>query len=97
MGCCTGAILFSCFAFKYGRKDLFNVTLAVYSISVLAITTSQSYEFFAVCRFFTGIHIVTIYLGIGVGGEYTAIFAAVDEMIPPYVRGRVDIIVDGTW
>jgi MFS family permease len=40
------------------------------------------------CRFFTGI---------GVGGEYTAIFAAVDELIPPNVRGRVDIILDGTW
>lgn len=26
-------------------------------------------------------------------GEYTAIFAAVDEFIPPYVRGRVDIIL----
>jgi hypothetical protein len=36
-------------------------------------------------------------LGIGVGGEYTAIFAAIDEFIPPKVRGRVDVILDGTW
>ena len=36
-------------------------------------------------------------IGIGVGGEYTAIFAAIDELIPPHVRGRVDIILDGTW
>lgn len=43
---------------------------------------------FALCRFFTGI---------GVGGEYTAIFAAVDELIPSKVRGRVDIVLDGTW
>ena len=35
--------------------------------------------------------------GISVGGEYTAIFAAIDELIPAYVRGRVDIILDGSW
>jgi MFS family permease len=35
--------------------------------------------------------------GIGVGGEYTAIFAAIDELIPAKYRGRVDIIVDATW
>lgn len=33
----------------------------------------------------------------GVGGEYTAIFAAIDELIPPRIRGRVDIFIDGTW
>ena len=35
--------------------------------------------------------------GIGVGGEYTAIFAAIDELVPKTLRGRVDIIIDGTW
>ena len=33
----------------------------------------------------------------GVGGEYTAIFAAIDELVPPKYRGRIDIIIDGTW
>ncbi len=32
-----------------------------------------------------------------VGGEYTAIFAAIDELIPIKERGRVDIAIDGTW
>jgi len=32
-----------------------------------------------------------------VGGEYTAVFACVDELIPCKYRGRVDIIIDGTW
>ena len=35
--------------------------------------------------------------GIGVGGEYTGIFAAIDEMIPSTFRGWVDIMIDGTW
>lgn len=36
-------------------------------------------------------------VGISVGGEFTAIFTAVDEFLPPRVRGRVDIAIDGTW
>lgn len=32
-----------------------------------------------------------------VGGEYTAIFSAVDEFLPPTYRGRVNIGIDGTW
>ena len=35
--------------------------------------------------------------GISVGGEYTAIFAAIDEIIPKKLRGRVAIIIDGGW
>jgi len=35
--------------------------------------------------------------GIAVGGEYTAIFAAIDEMIPKTNRGSVSIIIDGSW
>lgn len=38
-----------------------------------------------------------VFLGIAVGGEYTAIFAAIDELIPIKDRGKVDIIIDGTW
>jgi len=87
-GCCFGAIVFSCFAYKYGRKELFNITLIIYFTSVICITICPNYATFIICRFFTGI---------GVGGEYTAIFAAVDELIPANIRGRVDIILDGTW
>lgn len=32
-----------------------------------------------------------------VGGEFTAIFTAVDEFLPPLYRGRVNIGIDGTW
>ena len=35
--------------------------------------------------------------GISVGGEYTSIFSAIDEFLPPNIRGRVDIGIDGTW
>jgi hypothetical protein len=32
-----------------------------------------------------------------VGGEYSAIFVTIDELIPANMRGRVDIILDGSW
>ena len=35
--------------------------------------------------------------GLSVGGEFTAIFTAVDEFMPPSYRGRVNIGIDGTW
>lgn len=43
---------------------------------------------FFICRFFTGA---------GIGGEYAAINSAVDELIPAYYRGRVDILINGTY
>ncbi len=33
----------------------------------------------------------------GVGGEYASIFVVIDELVPCLYRGRVDIILDGSW
>ena len=35
--------------------------------------------------------------GAGIGGEYSAINSAIDEMMPARYRGRVDIAVNGTY
>jgi MFS family permease len=35
--------------------------------------------------------------GLGIGGEYTAINSAIDELIPAKYRGRTDIAVNGTY
>jgi MFS family permease len=43
---------------------------------------------FCACRFFTGA---------GIGGEYAAINSAIDELIPARVRGRVDLIINGSF
>ena len=44
--------------------------------------------YFFIARFFTGA---------GIGGEYAAINSAIDELIPARVRGRVDLIINGTY
>jgi MFS family permease len=35
--------------------------------------------------------------GAGIGGEYSAINSAIDELIPARVRGRVDLIINGSF
>jgi MFS family permease len=35
--------------------------------------------------------------GMGIGGEYTAINSAIDELIPAKHRGRIDILINGTY
>ncbi len=87
-GAVLGALLFGHLTDRLGRKRLFLVTLATYSIATLATAFSPGFLFFAICRFFTGL---------GIGGEYAAINSAVDELIPGKVRGAVDLVVNGTF
>src|SRR3712207_9289011 len=46
----------------------------------------MNFWWFIACRIITGA---------GVGGEYSAIHSAVDELIPARVRGAVDLIIGG--
>ena len=43
---------------------------------------------FLVCRFISGM---------GIGGEYSAVNSAIDELIPGKHRGRVDLAINGTY
>src|SRR4051794_30623554 len=87
-GACLGALFFGRMTDRHGRKKLFMVTLGVYLVATVLTAFSGSYLWFAVCRFFTGA---------GIGGEYAAINSAIDELIPARVRGRVDLIINGSF
>src|ERR1700721_1449045 len=87
-GAVLGAILFGYLTDRLGRKKLFLVTLATYSIATIASAFSWNFLSFAVFRLFTGC---------GIGGEYSAINSAVDELIPGTARGTVDLAVNGTF
>lgn len=87
-GAVCGALFFGHLTDRLGRKKLFLVTLATYSLATICTALSMNYLFFAVCRFFTGL---------GIGGEYAAINSAVDELIPGKVRGTVDLFVNATF
>ncbi len=87
-GACFGALVFGQLTDRFGRKRLFMITLAVYLAATIATAFSFAGWFFFACRFVTGM---------GIGGEYSAINSAIDELIPARFRGRIDIIINGTY
>ena len=87
-GAVLGALFFGWLTDRLGRRKLFLITLATYSVATVLTAFAHGFLFFAVVRFFTGF---------GIGGEYAAINSAVDELIPGKVRGTVDLIVNGTF
>ena len=88
IGAVIGALFFGWLTDKLGRKRLFTVTLATYLVG----TALSAFSF----------HVWTYYLfrfitGIGIGGEYTAINSAIQELVPARFRGRTDIGVNGSY
>src|SRR5919199_3433637 len=88
IGACLGALFFGRLADTLGRKKLFIITLLVYLLATTLTAFSMNPVWFYACRFFTGA---------GIGGEYAAINSAIDELIPARVRGRVDLMINGSF
>ena len=88
VGAVAGALVFGWLTDKVGRKAIFSLTLGVYIVGVLLSACSWNFLSFALFRFITGL---------GIGGEYSAINSAIDELIPARLRGRVDLIVNGSF
>jgi MFS family permease len=87
-GACSGALFFGWLTDRFGRRKLFMITLAVYLAATALTALSFSVWWFFLFRFLTGF---------GIGGEYAAINSAIDELIPSYYRGRVDLIINGSF
>jgi MFS family permease len=88
-----GALFFGRLSDKWGRKNLFMITLGVYLLggALTACTAGKGHGWvfwLDASRFVAGA---------GIGGEYAAINSAIDELIPAKYRGRVDIAVNGTY
>src|SRR5436190_4651573 len=87
-GAVLGALFFGWLTDRLGRKMLFFVTLAVYLCSTAATAFSWDLWSFAFFRFLTGA---------GIGGEYAAINSTIQELIPARVRGRTDLVINGSF
>ena len=87
-GACLGALFFGQLTDRFGRKKLMMLTLSVYILATVLTAFAFAPWYFFLCRFFTGA---------GIGGEYSAINSAIDELIPARVRGRVDLIINGSF
>jgi MFS family permease len=87
-GAVLGALLFGYGTDRFGRKKLFFITVAVYLIGTALSAFSWNFWSYVFFRAITGA---------GIGGEYAAINSAIDELIPARVRGRVDLIINGSY
>jgi MFS family permease len=87
-GAVLGGLFFGWLTDRLGRRLLFFVTLALYALSAAATGLSWNLWSFVVFRFLTGA---------GIGGEYTAINSAIQELVPARVRGWTDLGINGSF
>jgi MFS family permease len=87
-GAIAGALVFGRLTDLFGRKRLFLLTLALYLTATAASGLAWSFTSFVVFRVLTGA---------GIGGEYSAVNSAVDELLPARVRGRADLAINSTY
>jgi MFS family permease len=87
-GSVSGALVFSYLTDRQGRKKWFTRTLMLYLTATVMTAFSWNLWTFMLCRFFAGA---------GIGGEYSAINSAIDELIPARARGHTDLAVNGSW
>jgi MFS family permease len=93
LGEVAGALFFGRMSDRWGRRNLFMITLGVYLGGgvLTACTAGKS------AGWVYWLDISRFIAGMGIGGEYAAINSAIDELIPAKYRGRVDIAVNGTY
>jgi MFS family permease len=87
-GAISGALVFGRLTDLFGRKRLFLLTLALYLTATAASGLAWSFASFMVFRVLTGA---------GIGGEYSAVNSAIDELLPARVRGRADLAINSTY
>ncbi|RDU37391.1 MFS transporter [Neobacillus piezotolerans] len=88
IGMAVGALLFGLMADKVGRKNVFIITLLLFSVGsgLSALTTSLA--LFLVLRFM---------IGMGLGGELPVASTLVSESVPADKRGRVVVLLESFW
>src|SRR5690606_3373838 len=88
LGAVIGALVCGHLTDRHGRARLFFITMTIYLSGTML--TAFAWDFVSLCVF----RAVT---GFGIGGEYAAINSAIDELIPARVRGRVSLIINGSF
>ncbi len=88
IGAVSGALFFGWLTDRLGRKKLFSITVLLYVVATIACGLSWDFWSFALFRMLTGA---------GIGGEYAAVNATIQELIPARRRGFTDLVVNGSF
>ncbi|MEZ5737613.1 MAG: MFS transporter [Novosphingobium sp.] len=87
-GAVGGALFFGWLTDRLGRKRMFSMTLGLYLLATAATAFAWDLPSYAAMRFLTGA---------GIGGEYSAINSAIQELIPARRRGWTDLAINGSF
>jgi MFS transporter, putative metabolite:H+ symporter len=88
IGMAVGALLFGLMADRIGRKNVFIITLLLFSIASGISAFATSITIFLILRFF---------IGMGLGGELPVASTLVSESVPAEKRGRIVVLLESFW
>ena len=88
IGAVAGSLFFGWLTDRIGRKAMFTITVTVYLVATIASGLAWNFWSFALFRAITGA---------GIGGEYSAVNATIQELIPARRRGYIDLVINGSF
>jgi putative MFS transporter len=88
VGMAIGAVCSGALADRWGRRNVFAVTLVTYSIATALCAFAPNLTWLLVFRFI---------VGLGLGGQLPVAVTLVSEYIPAQVRGRFIVLLEGFW
>ncbi|UOG17426.1 MFS transporter [Acinetobacter sp. PK01] len=88
VGMAIGAVCSGALADRWGRRNVFAVTLVTYSIATALCAFVPNLTWLLVFRFI---------VGLGLGGQLPVAVTLVSEYIPAQVRGRFIVLLESFW
>ncbi len=88
IGMAVGAVVFGLLADRIGRKQVFIITLTLFSVASGLSALSTTLIIFMIFRFF---------VGMGLGGELPVASTLVAESVEAKERGRVVVLLESFW
>ena len=88
VGMAIGAAVAGSLADRFGRRQLFMLTLLIYSVATGVSGLSIALWMLLLCRFL---------VGVGLGGELPVTTTMVTEFLPHRMRGRGIVLLESFW
>lgn len=88
VGMAIGAVCSGALADRWGRRNVFAVTLVTYSIATALCAFAPNLTWLLAFRFI---------VGLGLGGQLPVAVTLVSEYIPAQVRGRFIVLLESFW
>lgn len=88
VGMALGAVAAGTLADRVGRKNVFSVTIVLYSLATGLCAVAPNYELLVLFRFL---------VGLGLGGELPVAATLVTEYVPGRARGRFMVLLESFW